>query len=243
MRTQKINFSTKEKAERFMENYGDEIFSKRGYAPVRAYFNEGSQAWQVTSSYINATDIYLNELKERGVLRMPHNCTKLQMGKLVLKQLLFDIDTLVIDIIANVRDGYQTSERMDRLNFLMSIARKMEGEDSHKNRIVKFMIFLKDNSFETGRIAAFEEYFTRKIQHFNTASCKDYDEQKMNAKRAYSRFFCLVENIKKELECGKNVGGLLGRAEILWNEFKDLPILSYKKKQAENELIFCKQAC
>ena len=36
MRTQKNNFRTKEQAERFIANYGDEIFSKRGYAPVRA---------------------------------------------------------------------------------------------------------------------------------------------------------------------------------------------------------------
>ena len=36
MIAQKNNFRTKEQDERFIANYGGEIFSKKGYAPVRA---------------------------------------------------------------------------------------------------------------------------------------------------------------------------------------------------------------
>lgn len=245
MRTQKNNFRTKEQAERFIANYGDEIFSKRGYAPVRAYYNEGCQAWQVTSTYLNAANEYLQELKERDALRVPHNCTKLHMSKLVLKQLLFDIDSEVVKIIDCVKGNVPCDDRKHRLDYLMSIARGFEGEDSHKGRVAKFQLFLKDCCPNAERMASFEDYFNKKVRHYGAASSKNYDNGKRTMKLVYSRFFHLVEAFKDEVECGRtNVAqSLLERAKTLQNEFKDVPLLKYKRKQAEMALLLCEQAC
>lgn len=64
-------------------------------------------------------------------------------------------------------------------------------------------------------------------------------------KLVYSRFFHLVEAFKDEVECGRtNVAqSLLERAKTLQNEFKDVPLLKYKRKQAEMALLLCEQAC
>ena len=51
-----------------------------------------------------------------------------------------------------------------KLDYQMSMARKMSGEDSHKNNVLKFLLCIRDTRIEIERLTKFEEYFRKKIK-------------------------------------------------------------------------------
>lgn len=237
----KIEFKSKEKAEQFIARYSDEMIRGKGYSPVRAYFDEASQSWKVTSHYYNGKIVYLQSLQKDGdSLNLPHNCTPQYRDKVTLKRLLYDIDTQILKVIEFINKGAYSRDlsEVELLQYYVAFTRELAGEDAHKSHIYKFMTMLwkmeQDNALvqSVDKIAA---YFNRKRDcYLSSRTEQSKDETIMTDMDNFNRIFYLAEKaMQMDAEDKKFVAKKCRtEAETLFAIEKVRNVCPYKVKQA-----------
>lgn len=170
----KINFPSERKANEFIEKYESEILINRGYAPVRAYFNDCSQTWQVTSRY-TVDDSYYGEIittfqRETGK-RLPYPHTDQQFRKHRDDALLYYMDSKICFVAKSLCEDMED----DSLSTIINEIRvahslcdyKKEGwNESHKGKVAKFIS--KWSKWNAGQISdkACRDHMKKALDYF-----------------------------------------------------------------------------
>lgn len=142
-------FSTEAKALNFIKQFEEEILSKKGYAPVRAYYDENINAWQVTSRY-NVSPEYVKGIvsfyEKTTHNYLPNIHTDLQFSKHTENAMLFYIDTQICEVAKLMKN---CSDKEEITNIIKEIRvahsqcayKKEMRNDDHKTKITQFIAF------------------------------------------------------------------------------------------------------
>lgn len=243
----KICFRSEKKANEFIMKYEEDILSKNGYAPVRAYYSESEQSWQVTSRY-NITSEYMRDImffyESTTGKRLPRKHTYQQHDKHVENAMLYFVDTKICEvarIMLNCSDKEATYDIMKdiRMAYSQCAYRKETRNDAHKAKIARFIAFW--SRWNLGEIAEPKaisntekalSYFSKKCGSFSKRQFED-DEEILQAKNLLSECIDYIIAAHKCHQAGDVEKGLewLDSAKGILDELSLTAVLSYKKKE------------
>lgn len=249
-------FSTEAKALEFINQYSDDILAQTGYAPVRTYYSESCQAWQVTSKYI-APAGYIKEITSK----YDQICRTQNYSRSSLKQTReHQLDALLYfigeDILKAIKrfgrgDAKKCATLLANIRMHLSFALELDGEDSHKNKIKKFiaafhmeMENLHEGINDTSMFDKYVEYFGKKHAKYTTIKGQPAGEHS-NIKKKIFDCYTLLYNVnsseKEEYDEAKKA--MMDNAMVLFKDIAGSNICRYKRKRLKMEFIHTINAC
>lgn len=251
-------FSSLAKAMEFINQYSDDILSETGFAPVRTYYSEPCQAWQVTSKY-NAPTGYIKELTSK----YDQICHAQNYSRNSLKQnrehqmdaLLYFIGADILKAIKAFGKGETEAcaTLLDTIRMHLSFAMDFDGEDSRKIKIKKFIAaFHKElrNAHEkgndTGKLAKYAEYFGKKHAKYtsNREKGRHAGEHSVIKKKIYD-CYALLYNVSSSDKAGydNEKKAMMNDAMGLFRDIAESNVCKYKRKKLKMEFINTINAC
>lgn len=250
---EKISFPSQRKANEFIEKYESEMLIKRGYAPVRAYFNDTLQTWQVTSRYNVSGDYYgtiISTFERETGRHLPYPHTDQQHRKHVDDALLYYMDCKIYFIAKSLCENMEGEFLLPIINEIrvahsLSDYRKEGWNESHKEKIAKFISCwtrwkagqISDEACRNYMTKALD-YFGRKVQSFAKKDQKTKDESHSEVKELQ---YCIKQI--KTFHYLYELGEIEGAKICLMKAYKAFESISqdtqctYKRKMVKNHLL------
>lgn len=251
--SEKICFSTENRANQFISNYSCEILQKRGFAPVRSYYSEVCCAWLVTSKYIVSEgyekQIIADYEKECGT-RLPNPHTLQQYVNHKEDALLYAIDKDICEachcmLNGNAEGAYQF---LDRIRTNYSLCQSIQRESSHKNKIAKFIsccFKVQSGRYSSERreklFSRFNAYFQRKISFYEADThVQNPDIERIN--KLSRAFYCNINKYYDYMDSDDfDLAQIfLQDALRIFNQIErnygDDKVFSYKRKKIKGEI-------
>lgn len=251
-------FSTEAKALEFINQYSDDILAQTGYAPVRTYYSESCQAWQVTSKYI-APAGYIKEITSK----YDQICRTQNYSRSSLKQtrehqldaLLYFIGEDILKAIKRFGKGdvQKCAKLLGNIRMHLSFALELDGEDSHKNKIKKFVASfhrelenMEEGANDTSIFDKYVEYFGKKHAKytFNKGKGLPAGEHSVIKKKIFDCYTLLYNvNTSDKVEYDDAKQAMMNDAMGLFRDIADSNVCRYKRKKLKIEFINTINAC
>lgn len=251
-------FSSLAKANAFINQYSDEILSENGFAPVRIYFSEPCQAWQVTSKY-HAPAGYIKELTSK----YDQICHAQNYSKNSLKQnrehqldaLLYFIGADILKAIKALGKGdmEKCESLLGEIRKHLSYALDIDGEDVHKNKIKKFIATFhkclcnaQSGECDMKKLSKYGEYFCKKHKKFiSNRENKQVESDHKIIKQKIHDCYTLLYNVNSsdEVEYNDAKKEMMNDAMGLFKDIADSNVCKYKRKRLKMEFINTINAC
>ena len=239
-------FSSKAKAMAFIDQYSGDILSETGFAPVRPYYSEPCQAWQVTSKF-EAPAGYIKKLTSR----YDQICHAKSYSRNSLKQnrehqmdaLLYFIGTDILKAIKSFGKGDldKSETLLGDIRKHLSYALDIDGEDAHKAKVKKFIAAFhkelrnaQEGENDTEKFSKYEEYFNKKHARFisNRAEKQTECDHKVIKKKIYD-CYALLHNVNTSEAEGydEEKKAMMNDAMVLYRDIAESNVCKYKRKQ------------
>lgn len=256
--SEKNCFSSLAKANAFINQFSDDILSETGFAPVRTYYSEPCQAWQVTSKY-HAPAGYIKEITSRydqicHAQNYSRNSLK-QNREHQLDALLFFIGNDILKAIKALDKGENEAcwALLEAIRRHLSFAMDFDGEDSRKIKIKKFIaVFHKrlgstqEGVSSNDEFRKFAEYFGKKrAKHISYREKGKHAGEHTAVKKKIYECYALLHNVSSSdnEEYDNEKKAMMDDAMDLFRDIAESNVCKYKRKKLKMEFINTINAC